>query len=69
MPLVKMVYYFAGGCPLTWSSKLLTTIALLTTEAEYIGFSSALHDIIYVMQLLEELLPFGIEIPVSTPTV
>jgi hypothetical protein len=62
------IIWFAG-CPLIWSSKLQTTIALSTTEAEYIALSSALRDVIYVMQLLEELISFGIKIPVSTPTV
>jgi hypothetical protein len=41
----------------------------LTTEAEYIALSTALRDVIYVMQLLEELLSFGIQIPVTTPVV
>ena len=62
------IIWFAG-CPLIWSSKLQTTIALSTTEAEYIALSSALCDVIYVMQLLNELISFGIKIPMSTPTV
>ena len=31
-----------AGCPITWSSKLQTLMALSTTEAEYITLSSAL---------------------------
>jgi hypothetical protein len=58
-----------AGCPLIWSSKLQTTVALSTTEAEYIALSTSLRDVINVMQLLEELLSFGIKIPFTTPTV
>jgi hypothetical protein len=47
------IIWFAG-CPLIWSSKLQTTVALSTTEAEYIALSTALRDVIYVMQLLNE---------------
>jgi hypothetical protein len=62
------IIWFAG-CPLIWSSKLQTTVALSTTEAEYIALSTALRDVIYVMQLLNELISFGISIPMRVPTV
>jgi hypothetical protein len=62
------IIWFAD-CPLIWSSKLQTMIALSTTEVEYIALSTALRDVIYVMQLLEEILSFGIKIPVTTPVV
>ena len=58
-----------AGCPLIWASKLQTTVALSTTEAEYIALSTALRDVIYVMQLINELKSFGIAIPFPTPTV
>jgi hypothetical protein len=44
-----------AGCPLLWASKMQTTIALSTTEAEYMALSAALRDVIYVTQLLDEL--------------
>lgn len=31
------------GCPITWSSKLQSEIALSTTEAEYIALSMAMR--------------------------
>jgi hypothetical protein len=62
------IIWFAG-CPLIWSSKLQTTVALWTTEAEYIALSTALCDVIYVMQLLNELISFRISIPMRVPTV
>jgi hypothetical protein len=33
------------GCPISWSSKLQTEIALLTTESEYIALSSATREL------------------------
>ena len=44
-----------AGCPLTWASRLQTEIALSTTEAEYIALSTALRDVIPIMNLLQEL--------------
>ena len=35
-----------GGCPIQWSSKLQTEIALSTTEAEYIALSQAMRELI-----------------------
>jgi hypothetical protein len=43
-----------AGCPIIWSSKLQTQIALSTTEAEYISLSQSLRETIPLMQLLEE---------------
>ncbi len=34
------------GCPVTWSSKLQTEIALSTTESKYIALSTAARDIL-----------------------
>ena len=44
-----------AGCPLTWSSKLQTEIALSTVEAEYIALSQALREVICLMQLAKEM--------------
>jgi hypothetical protein len=46
---------FYAGCPVSWASKLQSQIALSTTKAEYITMSQALHDIIPVMNLLQEM--------------
>ena len=45
------------------------TVALSTTEAEYIALLTALHDVIYVMQLLNKLISFGITIGMKVPTI
>ena len=42
-------------CPLIWSSKLQTEIALSTTEAEYIALSQSLREIIPLMGMLKEI--------------
>ena len=45
-----------GGCPLLWTSKLLTEIALSTMEAEYIDLSQSMRDVIPMKTLVEEAL-------------
>ena len=50
-----------AGCPITWSSKLQTEIALSTTESEYIALSSAMREVIPFLNLMQEILDlFGI---------
>ena len=44
-----------GKCPISWTSKLQTQIALSSCEAEYIALSQALRDAIPVIRLLQEL--------------
>ena len=58
-----------AGCPITWTSKLQTQIALSTTEAEYIALSTATRDVIPLMELLQELQGQGFDYTTTTPTV
>ncbi len=44
-----------GGCPISWSSKLQTEIALSTTEAEFIALSQAMRELIPTRRLLTEI--------------
>jgi hypothetical protein len=44
-----------SGCPILWSSKLQSEIALSTTEAEYISLSTSLRDLILMRAILKEL--------------
>ena len=48
------VFTFAGGA-LSWMSKLQETIALSTTEAEYIIASHACKEVIWLRSLLREI--------------
>jgi hypothetical protein len=44
-----------AGCPITWSSKLQTEIALSTTEAEYIALSQSMRETIPFLNLMAEI--------------
>jgi hypothetical protein len=44
-----------GGCPLTWTSKMQTEIALSTMEAEYIALSLAMRELLPLRELLKEM--------------
>jgi hypothetical protein len=44
-----------AGCPVYWQSKLITEIALSTTEAEYVAASEALRSVIPMIRLMDEL--------------
>ena len=44
-----------AGCSVLWSSKLQTEKALLIAESEYIALSTAMRDVIPLMQLLTEI--------------
>jgi hypothetical protein len=53
-----------AGCPILWSSKLQTEIALSTAEAEYIALSQAMRQVIPMMNLLVEInCVFDINLP------
>jgi hypothetical protein len=43
-----------ANCPLLWSSKLQTEIALSSTEAEYIALSQSMREVIPLMALMKE---------------
>jgi hypothetical protein len=58
-----------AGCPITWSSKLQTEIALSSTEAEYIALSQALRDVIPLMELMKEMTARGFEVGNVKPRV
>ena len=57
------------GCPVGWSSKLQTQIALSTTEAEYMALSTALREVIPLLQLIKEMQRLGFEIFTSVPLI
>ena len=58
-----------ASCPLLWASKLQTQIALSTTEAEYIALSSALREVIPLIELLREMKRNKIDVFVTAPKI
>ena len=53
-----------ASCPILWTSKLQTEIALSTAEAEYIAMSQALRETIPLMNLMKEVdVIFKLHIP------
>ena len=58
-----------AGCPIVWVSKMQPLISLSTTEAEYIALSSALREVIALMNLMDELKKFGFPLDMPTPKV
>ena len=52
-----------ANCPIIWSSKMQSTIALSTTEAKCVALSTAPRDVIFILQLTKELCQHGIDIP------
>ncbi len=48
------------GCPIVWSSKQQTTVALSTTEAECMALSSAAWEVIFWMNSIDELRKHGV---------
>ena len=44
-----------GVCPIQWSSKLQSEIAISTTETEYITLSQAMRELILLQRLLFEI--------------
>ena len=46
---------FYAGCPLVWASRMQTEISLSTAESEYIACSTAMRDVLSLMQLMKEI--------------
>jgi hypothetical protein len=66
----RMGYIFTyAGCPMHWSSKMQTEIALSNTEAEYIALSQAMREVLPIIWLMEEAKKQGIPVMNATPKV
>ena len=60
------IAYFLGGAAITWESKKQPTIALSSTEAEYVALSSASKEAVYLRRFIKEL---GFPNLVDLPTI
>jgi hypothetical protein len=58
-----------AGCPILWTSKLQTQIALSTTEAEYISLSESLRSAIPLMNVIAEIKAHGHDIVSKAPSI
>jgi hypothetical protein len=56
------------GCPILWALRLQSVFALSTTEAEYVALSTALRDVIPVIDLLREMQDHGYNVD-RTPSI
>jgi hypothetical protein len=54
-----------AGCPLIWSSKLQTEIALSSTKVEYIALSTTMREVIHLIDFLQEAKMKGIPINID----
>jgi hypothetical protein len=60
---------FYARCPIIFASRLQSQVALSTTEAEYIALSTALRDVIPIMELFEEMRKRGHKVVCNEPVV
>jgi hypothetical protein len=58
-----------AGCPMHWSSKMQTEIALSTTEVEYIALSQAMREVLPIIWLMIEARKQGIPVLHATPRI
>ena len=58
-----------AGCPMHWTSKMQTEIALSTTEAEYVALSQLTRKVLPIIWLLEEEQHHGVPVLNAKPKV
>ena len=46
---------FHAGCPLVWASRMQKKISLSTAESEYVACSTAMRDVLSLIQLMQEI--------------
>jgi hypothetical protein len=56
--------FMLGGAAISWSSRLQPTVAISSTEAEYMALTEGVNEAIYLRQLLEDL-----HLPQNQPTI
>jgi hypothetical protein len=57
----RMGYIFMyAGCPILWTSRVQSEVALSTTESEYIAISCATREVLPLIELMNELEEKGV---------
>ena len=49
-----------AGCPILWTSRVQSKVALSTTESEYIAISSATREVLPLIELMDKLEEKGV---------
>ena len=57
------------GCPVTWSSKLQTIVALSSTEAEYVSLSQSMREVLPMIGLINEIRDNEFDVRTTDPQV
>jgi len=57
------IVFTMAGCSISWPSKKQATVALSTTEAEYVALSAAVQEAVWLRKVLSDL-----NLPMSEPT-
>ena len=55
--------FMLAGAPVSWQSRAQATVALSSTEAEYIAFAGAAQEAVWLLQVLREF-KFGMVSPI-----
>ena len=58
-----------ANCPIAWGSKLQGFLALSTTEAEYMALSTAAREVIFLINLIQEIKDQGIPVINKQPEI
>jgi len=58
-----------ANCPIVWSSKLLSTLSLSSSKAEYQSLSMAMREMIFLINLMDELQNHGVKLIAEKPRI
>jgi hypothetical protein len=65
---LKLIKNYAG-CPVLWTSRMQTEIALSSTEAKYVALSQSMREVIPLMELMREAAQIKLPIVPTPPKI